>query len=132
MFRRQSSMRPALALVAASLLLVAYSSGLDGASADTPRSRKSAKQHKATKTSHTVRIDRFLFEPPVLTVRIGDTVEWKNAGSVPHTATSTDGKTFDSSAIASGRSWSFKPKKKGTFNYVCTLHPNMKGKLIVH
>jgi plastocyanin len=129
MFRRQSSMRSALTLVAASLLLVAYSSGLEGASADTPI--KSVKQHKAAKKSHTVRIDRFLFEPPVLTVHVGEIVEWKNAGSVPHTATSTDGKTFDSGSIASGRSWRFKAVKKGTFNYVCTLHPNMKGKVIV-
>jgi plastocyanin len=124
-------MRSAIALFAASLLLVAYSSGLEPVSAKASKPGKTSKQSKAANNSRTVLIDQFLFQPSVVTVRIGETVEWKNAGSVSHTATSTDGKTFDSASIAPARSWRLKAVKKGTFNYVCTLHPNMKGKLIV-
>jgi plastocyanin len=115
----------------ASLLLVAYSRGLQIETTGTSQSGTIAKNSQAAKKSPTVRIDQFVFQPPVLTVQVGETVEWKNLGSVPHTATSTDGKTFDSSSIASGGTWHFKAVTKGTFNYICSLHPNMRGRLIV-
>jgi plastocyanin len=33
--------------------------------------------------------------------------------------------------VAAGKSWSHVVRKPGTFAYVCTLHPGMKGKLVV-
>ncbi len=38
---------------------------------------------------------------------------------------------FDSREIATGKSWSFTPRKAGTFAYLCTLHTTMKGTLRV-
>jgi plastocyanin len=140
---RTSSMRSAITLIVGVLMLAAYSSALQSAATTGPKPSNSKTTSKTTQTTkanasrqasaktQTVLIDQFLFQPSVITVQHGETVRWKNIGSVPHTATSTDGKTFDSTSIAAGRSWSFKPLKKGTFSYVCTLHPNMKGKLIV-
>jgi len=79
-------------------------------------------------------IDEFKFEPAAVTVHAGDTVEWKNDDIVPHTATA-DGEAqkpaFDSGTINTGAAWRYVARKKGTYNYSCTLHPNMKGKLIV-
>ena len=131
MTRLQSSMRSVIAVVAASLLLVAYSSGAESGPSKRSTSGKVSPKSQAIKKSRTVLVDQFMFQPAIIRVHAGDIVEWKNAGSVPHTATSTDGKTFDSASIRTGGSWRFKAAKKGTFNYVCTLHPNMKGKLIV-
>ena len=37
--------------------------------------------------THTVAIRELKFQPAVLTVKVGDTVEWKNDDIVPHTAT---------------------------------------------
>jgi plastocyanin len=82
-------------------------------------------------TVHVILMDKFAFQPGVLTVAAGETVEWKNGGIVPHTATAVDGKTFDSGQIQTGASWRVTLKKQGTFEYICTLHPNMKGRLIV-
>jgi len=69
-----------------------------------------------------------------VTVHAGETVEWKNDDIVPHTATA-DGQdqkpAFDSGTIHTGAAWRYVAQKKGTYNYICTLHPNMKGKLIV-
>jgi plastocyanin len=48
----------------------------------------------------------------------------------PHTATSKAG-GFDSGVIMSGKSWTLTAKKKGSFPYVCVLHPTMKGTLRV-
>jgi putative membrane protein len=79
----------------------------------------------------TVVIRNLSFRPQVLKMNVGETIEWKNADNVPHTATAADGTSFNSGSIAKGSQWRFEPEHKGTFEYVCTFHPNMKAKLIV-
>ena len=76
-----------------------------------------------------VTIANFQFQPTSLTVHAGDTVAWENKDIVPHTVTDSGG-TFDSGSIAPGGSWSLKTTP-GSYQYVCTLHPNMKATLIV-
>jgi plastocyanin len=74
----------------------------------------------------------FRFDPETVTVNQGDTVEWKNDDIVPHTATEAVSKpSFDSGTIQTGSAWRYVARNKGTYNYTCTLHPNMEGKLIV-
>src|SRR6185312_6386551 len=85
---------------------------------------------KPAAQTHTILISGFKYQPDTLTVNAGDTVEWKNNDIVPHTVTAAD-KTFTSGAIRPGASWKFVAKKTGTFLYVCTPHPNMRGKLVV-
>jgi plastocyanin len=84
----------------------------------------------AAHTLHTVTIKGLKYLPPILAVEAGDTVEWKNADIVSHTVTAVN-KNFDSGVILSGGAWKLVVKKKGNFNYFCTLHPNMKAKLVV-
>jgi plastocyanin len=81
-----------------------------------------------------VAIREFKFEPATVTVHQGDTVEWKNDDNVPHTATANgDGQkpAFDSDTIKTGGTWRYVAGTKGTYNYTCTFHPNMKGELII-
>jgi plastocyanin len=80
--------------------------------------------------THTVIMDAVAFQPAAITVNAGDTVVWTNKDAFPHTATAQD-KSFDSGEIAAGKAWKLVAKKKGTFAYVCTYHPTMKGTLIV-
>ena len=79
---------------------------------------------------HTVTIDGFEFHPAEITVSKGDVVVWVNKDPVPHTATAQPA-AFDSGAIAANGSFRFTTKGAGRFDYVCTLHPTMKGALIV-
>jgi plastocyanin len=79
--------------------------------------------------THTVKIESMRFQPQTLTVNAGDTILWVNNDLVPHTATSTS--AFDSALIDVGRRWQFIPSGRGTFEYVCTFHPTMKGTLHV-
>ena len=55
----------------------------------------------------TVVIRGFKFEPATVTVRAGETVEWKNEGIVPHTATAdaevAHKPVFDSGTIDTGQ-----------------------------
>jgi plastocyanin len=62
-------------------------------------------------------------------------VEWKNEDIVPHTATAdaevAHKAIFDSGTIGTGEAWRYVARKKRTYNYTCSYHPNMTGKLIV-
>ena len=80
--------------------------------------------------THTVTIEGTRFQPSALTVKAGDTVVWINKDPFPHTATSKTG-AFDSKDIEPERTWRYVPTKRGTFAYVCRLHPTMKATLQV-
>lgn len=78
------------------------------------------------------------YEPVSLNVPIGTTVNWKNMDSTLHTVTSgsaeggVSGTEFDSSYLAAGKTFQHTFSSAGTFDYYCTLHPFMKGQIIVN
>jgi plastocyanin len=80
--------------------------------------------------THTVVMEAVSFQPAVLAVRAGDAVVWVNRDPFPHTATATS-KVFDSPVIPADGSWAYRAAVRGTFPYVCTLHPTMTGTLRV-
>jgi plastocyanin len=82
-----------------------------------------------TKT-HTVTIEALKYSPPTLEVKSGDTIVWRNKDPFPHTVTA-ENRSFDSGEIAADHSWKFTARQPGTYPYVCTLHPTMKGSLVV-
>ncbi len=77
-----------------------------------------------------VTIDNFCFSPQTLTVPAGTKVTWTNKDDVPHTVTSTD-KQFGSRALDTDEKFSFTFSTPGTYNYYCSVHPRMLGKIIV-
>jgi plastocyanin len=79
--------------------------------------------------AHTVIIKNFAFVPDHLAVAVGDTIVWKNEDSTPHTATADT--EFDSKQLNTGQSFTFVARKAGSFPYICTFHPYMKGELVV-
>lgn len=83
------------------------------------------KVHRVTITN------RLTYAPPTIVVNVGDVVEWTNKDIYLHSVTAADHKSFDSGNIYPKRSWRYKAVKKGTYDYFCTPHPDMKGKLIV-
>jgi len=124
-----------LVLLAALALIGATGYPSHASASQSANSAKEAPQsaNAATKVV-TVLIRDFKFEPATVTVHEGDTVEWKNEDSVPHTATeNADAKkpAFDSGYLQTGAAWRYVVQKKGTYNYICTLHPYMQGTLIV-
>jgi plastocyanin len=70
------------------------------------------------------------YQPSPLTVGIGQTVAWQNESIGQHTVTSVDG-LFDSGVMNTGSSFAMTFTKAGTFNYSCTIHPTMKGSVLV-
>ena len=73
-------------------------------------------------------IKDFDFAPTSVTVNVGDTVTWINAGPTVHTAT---GSGFDTGNLDKGASGSHTFTDAGTFSYICTPHPFMKASVTV-
>src|SRR3569623_1458397 len=74
-------------------------------------------------------VEKLLYTPAEVTAKVGDTIEWDNKDSLVHSATATD-KSWNV-PLPSKKKGSIVVTKAGTFDYYCTLHPNMKGKLTV-
>jgi plastocyanin len=77
-----------------------------------------------------ITIDNFSFKSAVLTVPVGTTVSWENDDDIAHTVVASDG-TFRSAALDSEDKFSFTFDKPGTFDYFCSLHPRMQGRIVV-
>lgn len=76
-----------------------------------------------------ITISNFAFTPSALTVKAGTTVTWTNQDGVSHTVTSQG--VFNSGVLANGQSFQHLFDTAGTFDYGCSIHPSMKGKIIV-
>jgi len=78
----------------------------------------------------------YTFDPPSLTIEVGDTVTWFNQDIEDHTSTSDSGSTdpWDSGDVHSGDSWPRQFNSPGTFNYHCIYHFNqgMTGTITVN
>jgi plastocyanin len=77
-----------------------------------------------------VTIQNFAFTPASITVPKGTTVTWINQDSADHQIAS-DAQGFTSSSLPKGASYSFKFDTPGTYPYHCSIHPSMKGTVIV-
>jgi plastocyanin len=92
---------------------------------------KQVDEVKATSAaSAAVTISDFKFAPASVTVNVGDTVTWSNAGPSSHSATATGG-SFDTGIFPEGESRSHTFEEAGTFSYICTPHPQMEGTVTV-
>ncbi|MDO8339094.1 MAG: cupredoxin family copper-binding protein [Candidatus Burarchaeum sp.] len=75
-----------------------------------------------------VSIKNFAFDPAELTVAKGTKVTWTNEDAAPHRL---DFDAFSSENLNTGQTYEFTFNDAGTFDYICGLHPTMKGKIIV-
>jgi plastocyanin len=72
------------------------------------------------------------FKPQTATAKVGEQVTWTNKDQIAHTVTSKDApEKFDSGTLSGGDTFSFTPKKAGTYQYVCLIHPSQTGTLTV-
>ena len=84
---------------------------------------------------HGVAMKDIQFEPAEITIKKGDTVKWTNEEDVSHDVTGESGpkkfKSGPSGGMGKGDSFSTNFTAPGTYDYVCTVHANMKGKVTV-
>lgn len=119
-------------LIISAFLFTACTSSTPAPTAATTQNVQSATTKPASTTAqaqgNTVSIESFAFNPASLPVKVGTTVIWTNNDSVAHNIKSTG---FNSPMMAKGQTFEFKFDTKGTFDYVCGVHPSMTGKIIV-
>jgi plastocyanin len=124
--RTRSGVRRLAALGAAAIVIAWPAARVERAAGSSVAERASEPEPRR----HVVEIEGFAFRPASLSVAPGDTVGWINRDIVPHTATDSAG-TWDSGALGAGASWSLVAAAEGERSYLCTLHPSMKGRLLV-
>ncbi|MFI5535542.1 cupredoxin family copper-binding protein [Nocardia sp. NPDC051900] len=72
------------------------------------------------------------FSPADVTVAVGDTVTWKFDDKVPHTVQGIGDKAMGiNSPIFDKGEWSYTFTAPGTYRYLCSLHPEMRGSVTV-
>jgi len=77
-----------------------------------------------------VTIDNFTFSPTPLSVAVGTTVTWINRDDIPHSIV-CPALNFHSRALDTDDSFSFRFQTAGTYDYLCGIHPHMRGQIIV-
>lgn len=77
-----------------------------------------------------VEIQSLKFNAERIEIDPGTTVVWRNLDPLAHTATAADS-TWDSGMIEPGESWRRTFDKPGTYPYLCTPHPFMRGVVVV-
>ena len=77
-----------------------------------------------------VEIQAHGFSAPALTVKPGTTVTWTNRDDDAHTVTSV-ANAFRSPGLDTGETFSYTFTRAGTYEYFCSLHPLMTGKVVV-
>lgn len=82
----------------------------------------------ATNSANNVVIRNFAYAPKALNVKLGTTVKWRNADAAPHTITASG---FGSNVLNRNGVYSRKFARRGTYAYICALHPAMKGSVVV-
>ncbi|MFF3468321.1 cupredoxin domain-containing protein [Streptomyces sp. NPDC001984] len=111
------------------LALVSCSNGGNGNGPTTTSAPPAATS--ASPAAARIVIENFAFTPANLRVRPGTKITVVNRDSATHTVTAGD-KTFDTGSIAGDATATFTaPSAPGSYSYICTIHPNMKGTLTV-
>lgn len=79
----------------------------------------------------TVVVQDFAFHPQEVVIEAGTTLTWTNQESgVSHTATAED-RSWDSGVLRPGRLFEMRFSEAGTYPYFCTIHPRMRGVVVV-
>ncbi|MCK0197912.1 amicyanin [Ancylobacter sp. 6x-1] len=89
----------------------------------------------ATASAADVKIAKMKFQTPEVKIKVGETVTWTNTEPLPHNVHFKAGgpveKDVEGPMLRANQTYSLKFNAPGTYNYICTPHPFMTGKVIV-
>ena len=114
--------RQAIAIALAACLLALAPLGSSGGAASAGDSARAGR-------TATVTIPAFEFQPATVTVPRGSKVRFSNTSGTAHTVTRKG--SFNTGRIKPGRSATIEFGRRGTFAFHCSIHPFMKGKVVV-
>ncbi|MBV8429728.1 MAG: cupredoxin domain-containing protein [Solirubrobacterales bacterium] len=116
-----------LGLAAVALLSAGCGAGGDGSAGN------AATQATDSVATTQVEMKVLEFTPGHIEAKVGQTVTWTNADSVAHNVTYEGGPRFTSSPreLNPGAKFSITLTHPGTIHYFCSIHPWMKGTIVV-
>ncbi len=122
----------ALSVVAAGILAATTAScgGSDTGRDQTAPTSPGATSGTVVTGDAIVEVKNFTFTPPNLTVSVGTKVTWKFDDAAKHNVVADD-KTFTSEILSNGQTYTYTFTKAGSYPYICTIHPYMKGTITV-
>lgn len=94
-------------------------------------SSSNSNSNSAPQAANEVLIQNFAFNPANLSVKVGDTVTWRNDDSAAHSIEGITNTSMKSNDLNIGDTYQFTFDKNGTFEYICGTHTYMKGSVTV-
>lgn len=87
--------------------------------------------HAATEARKGVEVSivNFAFMPPEITIAPGETVTWTNDDGAPHGLNYPDGAP-GTDLLLPGKSFSRRFDRPGIYDYHCSIHPYMTGRVV--
>ncbi len=120
--------RGTLAIVDATLS--GESPAFESASHDAMAHQKAARR-SIVLAPNEIGIDNFSFTPPALAVKAGTSVSWINNDDVPHRIVNVQNRFKQSPVLDTDHRFTVTLKESGTYDYFCSLHPKMQGRVVV-
>jgi plastocyanin len=78
--------------------------------------------------NHEIIISNNQFIPSSITIQKGDSIRWINRDNITHSIYNTE---FDSKILKKYEEFKQSFHKSGKYEYICQIHPNLKGSIIV-
>jgi len=78
-----------------------------------------------------VEIAEFAFGPADAVVPVGTTVTWTNNDGFDHTIVAANDAFPESPSLGDGATYSFTFTEPGTYPFICGIHPQMRGTIVV-
>lgn len=129
-----SFVRP-LAVVLVSAALAAGCGGDDDAETTTSTAGATTPAAEATGRGGpgvTVGMKDFAFDPQEITIIVGEEVTWRNDDSAEHNVVGRGVEDPpESEELGLGQTYTWRALQAGTVDYLCTIHPNMTGRITV-
>ena len=118
-------------ILVAVVTLAAAGFALGRAVASNSSATSSATGAKAASASGSpIEIKSFTFLPAIITIKKGGAVTWTNSDPFDHSILSANG-AFNSDDIPQGKSFTATFTAPGNYAYICGIHNNMKGTVVV-
>jgi plastocyanin len=102
-------------------------------SQNNPNSNSASSSSSGQSSTGTINIANMMFTPSQISIAKGGTVTWTNNDSTTHTVVDDLSNVGGpaSGNIAPGSTYSFTFNKTGSFQYHCSIHPSMRGTIVV-
>lgn len=101
---------------------------------DMPARQSETSTNETIQESNAVTIENYAFNPANITVKKGTTVTWTNNDTAEHNVEFDEKPSTgdqEGPLLAQGETYRFTFDTVGTFSYICSPHPYMKGSVTV-